>query len=277
MYFIRNILVSLGLAVTLASCATSGVNKGDFNLVSMDQERAMGQQINAEVHQQYQVIDDPQMVAYLKSLGDQIAKAAKVSPDEFHYHIVKDPAVNAFAIPGGHVYVNTGLIEAAANESELAGVMAHEMGHVIARHGTEQLTKSYGLNIIGSLALGQNPGLLQQLAAQVGGTALMLHYTRGAEDEADKLAVKYTYYADIDPNGMVSFFKKLAQEEKGKTPPRYLAWLQTHPLTADRIKSAERRIAELPRKPVRQNSDAFVGFKTAVAERFVSQAFPERA
>lgn len=271
MHFFRRLFLSAGFMFILASCATSGVNKGDFNLVSMDQERAMGNQIDAQVRQEYRVLDEPELVAYIKGLGDQIAVAAasaKVKPEDFTYHLVADPAVNAFAVPGGHVYVNTGLIQTAESESEVAGVLAHEMGHVISRHGTEQLTKAYGFNIIGSLALGQNPGMLQQLAAQVGGTAVLLHYGRGAEREADQLAVKYTYGAGIDPAGIVSFFQKLAKEEKGETPPKYLAWLSTHPLTTDRVKDAQERIAELPAKQVRRNSAAFDAFKAAVAQRF---------
>lgn len=268
---IPKVFLSAALALTLSSCATSGVNKGDFNLVTMDQERAMGQQIDAQVRQEYKVVDAPEMVAYIKGLGDQLAAAAKVKPADFTYHMVEDPAVNAFAVPGGHVYVNTGLITAAENEAEVAGVLAHEMGHVISRHGTEQLTKQYGFNIVGSLALGENPGLLEQLAAQVGGTAVLLHYGRGAEREADQLAIKYTYGAGIDPGGMVSFFQKLAKEEKGKAPPQYLAWLSTHPLTTDRIADAQTLIGGLPPKPVRRNSDAFVSFKKAVIERFAGE------
>jgi beta-barrel assembly-enhancing protease len=259
-------------ALASFSCATKGPNKGDFNLISMDQERAMGKQIDAEVRKEYKVIDDPQAVAYLTQLGTRILKGAPAKPADFTFHVVEDEAINAFAVPGGQVYVNTGLIQAASTESELAGVLGHEMGHVISRHGTEQLSKVYGLNIIGSLALGENPGILAGLAAQVGGTALMLKYGRDAERESDKLAVKYTYAGGIDPRGIVAFFEKLRKEEKGNAPPKLLAWLSTHPLTGDRIRDAKARIAELPRKTVTRDTAAFQAFKARFAERVSSLA-----
>lgn len=255
--------IVLLLTLVLGACAQRGVNKGDFNLISMDQERAMGQQVDQEIRKEMRVRDDAVATVYLAELGRRLMAGSEEGRKyKFMFHVVDDPAVNAFAVPGGHVYVNKGLIRSASNESELAGVLGHEMAHVIARHGTEQLTKAYGLEIVSSLALGNNPGMLQQLAAQVGGTAILLKYGRDAESEADKLGVRSTYSAGIDPRGLVRFFSKLAKGEKA--PPEYLAWLSTHPLTTDRIKNVQAQIAQLPPKPVVEDSQAFHQWKNAV-------------
>jgi predicted Zn-dependent protease len=264
----RKTILAVAAALSL-SCATSGPNKGEFNLIAVDQEMAMGEQINQQVHGEMQVVKDPAATAYLQRLGQKILSGVPETPFEFQFHIVNDPAVNAFAVPGGHLYVNTGLIQAADAESELAGVLGHEIAHAVERHGTEQLTKAYGFNIVAGLALGQDAGILEQLAAQVGGAAILMKYGRDAEREADKLAVKYLYNAGIDPRGVLLFFQELEQQEGGKTPPKFLAWLSTHPLTSDRIKDTERRIAKLDlgaKRLVKDTAD-FHEFKQRFTER----------
>ncbi len=260
-------VTALGSSAAGMGCATSGPNKGDFNLISVEQERQMGEQVHEQVEQEMQLVDDPEAVAYLEDLGKRLARSAPDTPFEFEFHIVKDAAVNAFATPGGHVYINTGLIEAVASEAELAGVVAHEMGHVVFRHGSEQLTKAYGLNMVASLALGQEPGLLKQLAAQIGGTALMLKYSRNAEREADEVAVESLHGAGIDPRGIVKFFETLQAGEEGAAPPRFLAWLSTHPLTDERIKDSRKMIAGLPEKSYRSQDGEFRRFQERVTDK----------
>src|SRR5690606_1570900 len=109
----------------------------------------------------------------------------------WRFHVVQDDAINAFNIPGGVVYVNTGLIARAGSASELAVVLAHEISHGIARHGTERLTTQYGISIVAGLVLGQDPGLVEQIAAQIVATGAIARYSRGAEREADDLGVRY--------------------------------------------------------------------------------------
>lgn len=249
--------------VLSAGCATSGPNKGEFNLISVDQEQALGKQFNRQVHDEMKVIDAPAETAYLQRLGERIVAGAPKTPFDFTFHIVEDEAVNAFTAPGGHIYVNTGLIRAVDSEAELAGVLAHEIAHAVERHVTEQMSKMYGAQALASLALGNDPSLLQQLVAQVGGTAVFMKFSRDAEREADEKAVSYLVNAGIDPRGLTSFFEELAKE--GGQPPRFLAWLQSHPLTRERIKDTKARIAKLDHLDrLERDSAAFHAWKADV-------------
>ena len=247
------------LAMMLAACVPG------FALISEEQEAQIGHQVHEQVVQEFQVLDSPEMVDYLRTLTAELVEHQEETPEDFEVFLVVDPTVNAFAVPGGNIYIHSGLVEAAGNESDLAGVLAHEMGHVIERHGAEQLTRMFGLELLAAVALGQDPGILEQLGAQVGGTTVLLAYSRSAEREADDIAVKYTHAAGIDPRGLVRFFEFLAAQEPDT--PGVLTWLRTHPLTTDRIKRAERLIQTLPARPVREDSAAFREYQQRVAQR----------
>ena len=127
----------------------------------------------------------------------------------WNFHVVQDDSINAFAIPGGHVYVNTGLIRNANNASQLAGVMAHEISHVLARHSTEQLSRQYGLSVIAGAVLGQDPGALSQIAAQIIAGGALARFSRDAEREADNIGIQAMAAAGYNPNGMAAMFEKL--------------------------------------------------------------------
>lgn len=263
----RNKKVAAALWLALAAgCASTGPNKGEFNLISLDQEKALGKQFNAEVHQQLKVIDTREATGYLQQLGERLVKGAPKTDFQFQFHLVDDPAVNAFAAPGGHIYVNTGLVAAADFESELAGVMGHEIAHAVERHVTEQMSKMYGAQLLATVALGQDAGMLTQLTTQLVGTAMFSKFSRDAERQSDRLAIQYLVNAGIDPRGLPSFFKKLKAE--GGAPPRLLQWLSTHPVTDDRIKDANARIAKLSNLDrYSRDSAAFQRWKHVVAGR----------
>ncbi len=131
-----------------------------------------------------------------------------------------DPAVNAFNIPGGHVYVNTGLVEAAPDAAAFAGVLAHEIGHGVARHGTEQLTKVYGINILGGVLLGQNPKAYEQILAQILAGGAVARFSRADESEADELGVRYSYEAGLRPDGPAAHARSAGQRRLSATPAR---------------------------------------------------------
>ncbi|NOZ56077.1 MAG: M48 family metalloprotease [Calditrichaeota bacterium] len=247
--------IGAGLAVLatatgllLSGCATTGVNKGDINLISVDQEIQMGRDFAAQIAKTYPLLKDEGINAYFQRLGEQIAKQSDWPDLQYHFQVVNTADVNAFAIPGGWVYIHRGLIERADNLSEVACVVGHEIGHVVARHGTELMTKQYGIALVTQLILGQNPALWEKIAAQLFTTAGVLHYSRKHELEADRLGIRYAYRAGYDPNGMVTFFEKLQALQKHE-PSLIEVWFSTHPPTSERIKQAEKLIAELPAKP----------------------------
>lgn len=245
---IHRLRIALGTALVAGlaalGCATSGVNKGDFNLVSYQEEWQLGQQLEQDIARQLPLVDDREALRYLNRLGQRIVAQTELAEAPWEFHIVADPQINAFNIPGGHVYVNVGLVQAADNAAELAGVVAHEISHGVARHGTEQLTKAYGFNIIASLALGQNPPVYQQLVTQIVGAGTFAKWGRDAEREADRLGVVYMVGAGYDPHGMVTMFQELVSRRQ-RDPGALDQFFASHPLTEDRIENVRLHIEEL--------------------------------
>ena len=151
---------------------------------------------------------------YINDLGQRLVRFSKRRNISYRFKVVNDPSINAFAIPGGYCYVNLGLIQLAETESELAGVMAHEIGHVVGKHGMEQVSKQTGLGFIAQIFLGPNSSFSEQMIASMISNGLLLKYGRGAELEADRLAIEEMHAAGIDPVGVINFFEKLAVKEK---------------------------------------------------------------
>ena len=236
------------LAVALVTALTFGCGGSgkDFNLISIEEEWQLGAQLSQDVERQVRLNNDPVVNSYVQSVGRRIVAQtpAPFNSLPWEFHVVDDPAINAFAIPGGHVYVNTGLIANADNASELAGVMAHEISHVVARHSTEMLTRQYGLSILAGLVLGQDPGAIQQIAAQIVAGGALARFSRDAEREADELGIKFMAAAGFNPMGMATMFEELMEHREG-SPGRVEQFFATHPLTEERVNDARRRAQEL--------------------------------
>jgi beta-barrel assembly-enhancing protease len=250
-FLIKTFLCSalvFALLTLLLSCSTSGVNQGDFNILSTEEEWQLGERLEQDLGKELQLVNDRAAVDYVTQVGQRIVQQTELAQLPWEFHIVRDPAVNAFNIPGGKVFVNTGLIEIAGNVSELAGVMAHEIAHGVARHGSEQLTKSYGLNILASLALGQNPSVYEGILAQVVGGGALAKFSRDAEREADSLGIRYMHQAGYAPEGMAGMFEKLLAQRQ-RQPGQVEQFFSTHPLTETRIAEVRRLAAELPESP----------------------------
>ena len=229
------------ITLMLAGCGSGG---GGFNLMSLEEEWQLGNQLSQEVARQVRINNDPAVNAYIRSMGERIVAQTPMARMPWQFHVVDDPAINAFAIPGGHVYVNTGLINATANASELAGVMAHEITHGVSRHSTEQMSTQYGLSALASIVLGQNAGNIQQIAAQVIAGGALARFSRGAEREADEQGIRYMAAAGYNPRGMATMFQKLMDNEK-RQPGTVEKFFSTHPLTTERVRDAEKRAAAM--------------------------------
>ena len=206
---------------------------------STEKEVRLGRELSAEVDRQAKFIDDPIITEYVNRVGQNIVlhSDAKVP---FTIKVIDSDEVNAFALPGGFFYVNKGLLLAADNEAELAGVMAHEIAHVAARHAVENQTKASLLEYLaigGSIFLGGIPGMIYQNTAGLGLLGVFMKFSRGAEEEADKLGVQYLYAAGYDPGAMATMFEKL--EAKNKKKPGFIARaFSTHPAPPDRRASS---------------------------------------
>ena len=233
----------LSCAVAVAACATPGIAKA---LVSDDQEAQLGAQVKQELDKQgTKYIQDPEIVNYVKGVAQKIfVSADKDRPGvKWQVFVIDDPKqVNAFATPGGYLYVYTGLLMAADNEAQLAGVWGHESGHVVARHSAQQMVNQMGMQTVIEVALGQNPNQLAQLASTLAAKGALLAYSREDETQADEYGARYSAQAGYDPHGIIQFFEKLKAMEGNQ--PAFAKYLSDHPATADRITHLQQYIKE---------------------------------
>lgn len=245
-------------------CATTGVNQGDFNVVSLQEEWKLGNQLETDLASKLDLVRDRNVVSAVSQIGSAIVAQTELANAPWEFHVVREQQLNAFNIPGGHVYVNTGLIQSSDNAAELAGVMAHEIAHGVARHGTENLTRAYGLNIVASLLLGENPKLYEQLLAQVVGSGTMARFSRDAEREADLHGVHYMHRAGYDPHGMATMFEKLLANRQ-RRPSSVEQFFASHPLTENRIAAVRAEADRLPGQGVRMDTRNFQSLRRRVA------------
>jgi len=221
------------------------INKGNWNFISLEKEIALGKQLAQEVERQVKLINDPEITEYVSRVGQNLVKNSDAKVP-FTIKVVDSDEINAFALPGGFFYVNSGLITSADEESEMAGVMAHEIAHVAARHGTEQYTKGTIANYatIPLIFLGGGLGYGLYNAAGFLIPLQFLHFSRRAETEADFLGLQYMYKTGYDPTAFVSFFEKIQAQEKRK-PGKLAKAFSTHPPTGDRIEKTQANIASI--------------------------------
>jgi len=220
------------------------VGKG-VNFYSLEKEMALGKQLAQEVERQAKIVDDPVIAEYVNRVGQNLVRNSDAKVP-FIIKVLDSEEVNAFALPGGFFFVNSGLILKADSESELAGVMAHEIAHVAARHGTRQATRGEIINIA-SIPLIFMGGWTGYAIRQGAGLAIplgFLTFSRGFESEADMLGLEYMYKAGYDPTSFVDFFEKIQTLEK-KKPGTLSKVFSTHPMTDDRIKAAQKNIATI--------------------------------
>ena len=219
--------------------------------MSRDEQKTLGMQAAGEVYKQMPVLPDSSPeTKYIRHLGEKLVATIPAQYSwPFEFHVVQQKEINAFALPGGQMFVNVGTITAAKNEAELAGVMAHEMSHVYMQHSAKQAGKAQTTNMISQIAgialgstVGGVVGELGQMGIQMGAQGMMLKYSRGDESQADAVGAMILYKAGYNPQALADFFKTL-QEEGGQTPPQ---WLSDHPNPGNREQAIQKEIAEWP-------------------------------
>ena len=220
------------------------VGKG-VNFWSLEKEIALGKRLAQEVERQAKLVDDPIVAEYVNRVGQNLVRNSDAKVP-FTIKVLDSEEVNAFALPGGFFFVNSGLILKAESESELAGVMAHEIAHVAARHGTRQATRGELINIatIPLLFMGGWAGYAIRQGAGLAIPMGFLAFTRGMEREADYLGLQYMYKAGYDPTSFVDFFEKIQTMEK-KKPGSVAKVFSTHPMTDDRIAASQNEIQKI--------------------------------
>src|SRR4051794_12512521 len=218
-----------------------------INFYSLEKEIALGKQLAEEVARQSKLSHDPTIVEFINRLGQNLVRNSDAKLP-FTFQVVEDEVPNAFALPGGFIFVNTGLIKLASEEDELAGAMAHEIAHVAARHMTCQATKGQiagiGTTAASVLLGGGLGGYAARQVMGIGAQTAFLRLSRGAETEADYLGTQYMYAAGYDPTGAISIFEKLESLQK-KQPGVFGRMLSTHPMDADRIDKTQKEIGRI--------------------------------
>lgn len=230
----------------------------------------MGADFSAQINAEIPLVRDAELNRYINVLGDSIARIADTRARDWSFFIVDSKDVNAFAVPGGYVYINRGLIERAQNLSQVAGVLGHEIGHVVMRHSVKQMQQAQRANagILGicifTSICGSETG---QAVVGLGANAAMASFSRSDEDEADAAGVDYLVRSRIDPNGIPEMFEILLAE-RTRQPDALEAWFRTHPLEESRIAAARSRIAKYPPSALvglTRDSPNFQAFKRRLA------------
>ncbi len=227
------------LAITAAACAP----------LSVDQERSLGADFSRDFNRRTALVQDPAVIRYVSAVGERLLKHAGPQPFTYRFHVVPKSGINAFAGPAGYIYIYAGTILKARNASELAGVMAHEIGHVAKRHVANNFSRALATNIlhqVGIVAAEITAGPRAGNAARtLGGVAAMGYlntFSREAEHEADAFAVQLMFKAGYDPRGLATFFETL-KKKRGRSMPGFLS---SHPATSARIANTRRMIEALP-------------------------------
>jgi len=232
--------------------------KPGFNLFSVAQDREIGRQSAVEAESQLPILNDRSIEAYVNAVGKRLAAVAPGADYPYQFKVVNASDINAFALPGGYLYLNRGLIEAAKNEGQLAGVMAHEMAHVALRHGTNQASKAYlgqaGLGVLGGFTDGKSDSTQKAISA-VGGfgmNTLFLKFSRTDEEQADIVGAQMMAKAGYDPKDMVDFFE-LLRSKAARDPGKVEQFFSSHPAPKDRaarIRKETRMLTIRPTQPV---------------------------
>ena len=246
-----------------------GCNKGAGNWYSLEKQVAMGQQYSQQIEHGVKLISDPVVTEYVNRIGQNLVRNSD-SKVPFTIKVIDTDEINAFALPGGFFYVNSGLLLAADNEAELAGVMAHEIAHVAACHVAREQTRSNIVNLA-SIPLIFVPGgwavyEATQVAMGIGVPLTFMKFSRNFESEADFLGMEYMYKTGYDPQSFISFFEKIEAQEK-KKPGAIAKAFSSHPMTPDRVKAAQQEMATVlpPRDEYVLNTSEFDQVKARLA------------
>jgi predicted Zn-dependent protease len=227
------------------SCVTTGPGgKTDIILISTAEEVEIGRQVASEVEAEERLLRNSTVQNYVNGVGQRIARVCDRRDVEYKFKVIEKNEINAFACPGGFIYIYTGLLEILDNEAQLAGVLAHEVSHVVARHSVKKLQNIYGYSILVQIALGDKVEGIAGDIANVAITLILQGYSRENEFEADRYGILYARKAGYNPTGMIQVFEKFKKME-GDPPPAILQLFNSHPPAAERIRKGESQISRV--------------------------------
>jgi predicted Zn-dependent protease len=248
-----------------------------ISLVSVQQEIEIGQQANAQVRQTMPELGDEQVVGYVRGIGRRLVPHAGGPKYPYSFSVVDYREISAFALPGGPVWVHRGIMHAATSESQLVGVIAHEIAHISQRHAADQLTKAtmanLGLGLLGAVLGNDGGASAARVAAGFLANGLFLKFSRDDEREADRVGLKMMQRAGWDPRGMVELFEVLRQEQR-RDPGRVEMFFSTHPSPADRINRLQTEVARI--RGGTRDSQQFQAIKGRLLRMSPPKAMPRR-
>ena len=246
--------------------------KPGFTMFPVAQDIEMGKAAIKEIEPTVTILNDPAMTAYIKRLGDSITSQIQNPPFPFTYKMVNDPQINAFCVPGGFVYVNTGILINAENEAQVVGVMGHEIGHAILRHSANQMSKGMllqGLATAGAMVgemKGGIVGMATQMGAGLGAQLGAMKFSRNHEKDADAFGSRIMSKAGYNPLEMARFFEKMEQMSGGKQAGGVAGWMSSHPNPGSRVQLIEQEILAMPRANYSSDTGEFARFKAAASK-----------
>ncbi len=260
---LRGVILAASLSLLIAprTRAQRTQFKPGWNFYSAQDDIQLGKQVAVDAEKQLPSCNAPKVDAYLTELGKQLIAKLPTGGVQYpwEFHCVNDKEINAFALPGGYVFVNRGAIEASDNESQLAGVMAHELAHVVLRHGTEEATKAQAaqgfVGILGAILGGNAGGALLTELGRFSAGGVLLRNSRSAETEADVMGTQVLYDAGYDPRALAQFFEKIETESKGKNPPEFFSDHPSPELRVERVQEEINKLGGLPAKMKRDSAE----------------------
>lgn len=241
------LIILIYSALLLNGCAKNPVtHENQFVVINEEDEVKIGQEADIIIKEKFGVYNSPALLAYVDRVGQKVAAVCDRQNISYHFTILDTNMVNAFALPGGYVYITRGLLARLNSEAELANILGHEITHITARHAVQRLSQVYGYELawIGAGILLNQPDIYNWKELSNAGVQIaLLGYSRENEFEADRVGSKYAFLASYDPQGMASFLTTLQHEEKDSS--EYVSWLQTHPPTKERIAKANQKAKKL--------------------------------
>jgi Zn-dependent protease with chaperone function len=240
-------------AVVVLAASQKKLPKPGWNLFNKQQDIQMGREYAQQVEQQMTVVQNKDLTDYVNRIGQRLVKQGGLEDYPYFFKVVQEPSINAFALPGGPMFVHTGLLKAADNEAQVAGVLAHELSHVVLRHGTNQASKAQLIQLpamlAGAVAGGSLVGQLAQVGIGLGANSVLLKFSRGAESDADLLGAHIMAKAGYNPVELARFFEKLEAESGGKGNSKMAQFMSDHPNPGNRVKAIEEQLPYMARGP----------------------------
>lgn len=253
-FLLLALVAALAAPAAYAQAKKRNLPRPGWNLFSKEQDIELGREFAKQVEQQFVVVQNQELTDYVNRIGNRLVERGGLEKYPYFFKVVQEDSINAFALPGGPMYVHTGLLNAVENEAQLAGVLAHELSHVVLRHGTNQASKAQfaqlGALLAGAVVGGGSlAGQLTQLGIGLGANSILLKYSRNAESDADLLGAYTMAKAGYNPVEMARFFERLEAERKGKTPKLVEIFTASHPNPGNRVKAIEAQLPYMPRGP----------------------------